>query len=322
MFKKKVVCVLIFLLIGIMLTGFGTSHAQSENKQVNITIGTAQSGGGWYPIGVAIANLLMKEVPEFKVSIGISGGGFANVLNTDKGENEIGMTMTITSYDGFNGNPPFEVKYQNIRNVLILSKQVGQYVVTKDSGIRTIDDLRGKRVNFYPKGWTAEIVAGMILKVYGLTYGDMKAQFMTTEEAINLIRDGHLDATLDFGGLGDGGLIELAMAREINLVNFEPEKIDQIVKLNTGLTPTTIPAGVYPGVDYEVNTFASQLHLIANANVPDDVIYKITKTIIENKDELGIVEPQLLEIEEKDMAVKVGIPNHPGAQRYFNERGW
>jgi len=282
---------------------------------------TGPMGGSWYPLGGAIMNAVQKEIPGVTVSVTL-GGGVANVEAVEFGKCEIGFSNSSSGVDGVYGRPPFKQKMANMRQLANLYPQYFQIVVFEDAGIKTVTDLKGKSIAPGPKGHTGEFAARQVLEIYGLSYKDMsKVQHVGYSDAVALMKDGHCDGYLLCTTIPASSIMDLASARKIRLIALPEDKIKAMQKINAGYIKRTIPKGTYPGVDYDVHGFGFFTHLIISAKLPDDLVYKIAKSLVKDLPRLGDVVKDMIGVTPKDLALDIGIPFHPGALKYYKEIG-
>ena len=278
----------------------------------------ANVGGEWYPIAVAISESWKGMGIESTV---LPGGGASNVLGLSQNQGDIGFTFSVTAVDGTAGNEPFEKPLEGYRALLCLNASYVQPVVYANSGIESIEDLRGKRINVYTKGYTSELNARLVLKTYGLTYEDMSAvNYLGDDDAIDQLKDGHLDCTISTGGIPDSGFIDMASVRPIRVLGMDQDKLAEATELNDGLYSTVIPAGTY-GIPEDVNVLGTRLMLIVRTEIPEETVYNLVKGVHENLTSLYHVNSNLEEVTIETMAADCGIDYHPGAIKYYQEQG-
>ena len=313
---SKTLCLLVgFTLIFVVpLTTFG-------QQKVDMKFMTGPMGGSWYPLGGAIAELIQKNIPGATVSVA-PGGGMANVVGVEGGKADIGFGNSPTSADAVLGKAPFKAKAKNVKQMANLYPQYFQMFVLEESGIKTVADLKGKTICPGPKGHTGELVSQQILEVYGLSYKDMsKVQHVSYADAISLMKDGHAHAWLPGTTIPASAGLDLATTKKIRLLSIPDDKIKEMQKINVGYLKRIIPKGTYPGVDYDVATIGYFTHMVISAKLPDAVVYQITKVIAENLDRLAQVVKDMKGVTVEDLALDIGVPFHPGAARYYKEKG-
>ena len=289
--------------------------------KIDLKMMTGPMGGAWYPLGGAIAESIQKEIPGTTVSVA-PGGGVANVEGLELGKCDIGFSNSSSAVDGLNGQPPFKKKMENMRQLANLYAQYFQIVVIDASGIKSVADLKGKVLATTPKGHTGTILGEQVLEVYGLSYKDMaKVHHVGYSDAVSLMKDGHAHVYTPGTAIPASSIIDLAADRKIRLIPLSEDKIKALQKKNAGYLRRVIPKGTYPGVDYDVPGVGYFAHLIVSAKLPEDLVYKITRTFVKNLPRFGDVVKDMQGVTPKDLALDIGIPFHPGALKYFKESG-
>ncbi len=311
--RKKIYLLVSFIFFFII--PFGASGQQ----KIDLKLMTGPMGGSWYPLGGAIADAIQKEIPGVTVSVS-PGGGVGNVEGIELGKCDIGFSNSSSGVDAVYGRPPFKKKMENMRQLANLYPQYFQIVVPEDSGIKSVADLKGKRISPGPKGHTGEFAAIQVLEIYGLSYKDMsKVHHVQYSDSVALMKDGHCDAWMLCTTIPQSSIIDLASSRKIRLISLPDDKIRAMQKLNAGYLRRDIPKGTYPGVDYDVHGFGFFTHLIISAKLPDDLVYKITKTLVNSLPRFADVVKDMKGVTPKDLALDLGIPYHPGALKYYKE---
>jgi len=308
------------LVIGIIFLFIAPFGAYAQEK-FDLKMMTGPMGGSWYPLGGAIADAIQKEIPGVTVSVA-PGGGMANVEGLELGKCDIGYSNSSSAVDAFYGRPPFKKKMENMRQLANLYPQYFQMAVWEDSGIKSVADLKGKTISPGPKGHTGELLAQQVLEVYGLSYKDMaKIHHVQYSDSVSLMKDGHAQAFILGTTIPASTIIDLAAAKKIRLLALPDDKIKALQKINAGYLKRVIPKGTYPGVDYDVPGVGYFTHLVISAKLPDELVYKITKTLANNLPRFANVVKDMKSTTPKDLALDLGIPYHPGALKYFKEIG-
>jgi TRAP transporter TAXI family solute receptor len=290
-------------------------------QKVDLRFMTGPMGGSWYPLGGAIADAIQKQIPGVNMAV-MPGGGIANVEALEIAKCDIGFANSCSAVDGVFGRPPFKKKMENMRQLANLYPQFFQMVVTEDSGIKSVADLKGKVLTCDPKGLTGEQLSELVLQVYGFGYKDMaKVNHVSYSDGVSLVKDGHAQAFFLISTIPASSILDLAADRKIRLLSLPEDKIKALQKINSGFLKRVIPKGTYPGVDYEVQGVGAFTHLIISAKLPDDLVYKITKILSDNLPRFADVVKDMKGVTPKDLAFDVGVPYHPGALKYFKEIG-
>ncbi len=293
----------------------------SGQEKVDLKMMTGPTGGVWIPLGGAIAELIQKNIPGTTVSVS-PGAGIANIVGVEEGKADIGFGNSSSSVDGVMGREPFKAPTKNVMQLANLYPQYFQIVVLEDSPIKTISDLKGKRICPGTKGMTGELLASQLLQVHGLSYKDMaKVHYVSYADSASLMKDGHADAYMPGTTIPAATIVDLATTKKIRLLSIPEDKIRELQKMNGGYIRRVIPAGTYPGVNYEVITVGYFTHLVVSAKLPEALVYKMTKILSENVDRLGDVVKDMKGVTVKDLALDIGVPYHPGALKYYKEKG-
>lgn len=293
----------------------------SGQEKVDLKMMTGPTGGVWIPLGGAIAELIQKNIPGATVSVS-PGAGIANIVGVEEGKADIGFGNSSSSVDGVMGREPFKAPTKNVMQLANLYPQYFQIVVLEDSPIKTISDLKGKRICPGTKGMTGELLASQLLQVHGLSYKDMaKVHYVSYADSASLMKDGHADAYMPGTTIPAATIVDLATTKKIRLLSVPEDKIRELQKMNGGYIRRVIPAGTYPGVNYEVITIGYFTHLVVSAKLPEALVYKMTKILSENVDRLGDVVKDMKGVTVKDLAQDIGVPFHPGALKYYKEKG-
>lgn len=282
---------------------------------------TGPQAGSWYPLGGAISNFVRKQTDEFKIQV-LPGGGVTNVLAVERDKAQFAMGNVVSTVDGLAGRPPFRKPADNLTNIATFYPQVFQIVVSADSEIETIADLKGKKLSVGLRGYTGEQMSRHVLQVYGLTYDDMdEINYVGYTDSVALFKDGHIDCFLVGTTVPAGVVMDVSAARNVKLLQVSEEALAALQDINSQYVTRIIEPGTYADQDHAVRTFGTWTHLMANREVPDDVAYGLTKAIAENRETMKSIVKALDGVTIEILATDVGVPLHPGAARYYKEQG-
>ena len=292
--------------------------------QVFFRIGTGGTAGTYYPVGGMIANGV-SQPGKIIVSAVASNGSVANVNGIMGGSLESGFSQSDVAYWAYTGTGTFEgkPKVQDLRLIATLYPESIHLVVRKGSGIKSVADLRGKRVSMDEPGSGTLVDVRMILGAYGMTDKDIDAEYLKPNQAGDKMRDGRLDAFFFVGGAPAGAIAELASSGVgIELVPLDSPEIKKLVAGQRFFTADSIPAGTYKGVG-EVKTISVNAQWVTSAKQPDEVVYQITKGLFapatQKALDAGHAKGKFITAQN---AVKgAGIPFHPGAEKFYKEAG-
>ena len=287
-----------------------------------INILTGGTSGVYYPIGVGLSQVYSTGIEGAKTSVQATKASVENLNLLQAGRGELALALGDSVADAWNGveDAGFKAPLKKLRAIAGTYPNYIQIVASKESGITTLADLKGKRISVgAPKSGT-ELNARAIFKAAGLSYEDMgKVEFLPYAESVELIKNRQLDATLQSSGLGMAAIRDLAATLPINFVAIPAEvsaKID-----NAAYQPAAIPAGTYDGQDLEVATVAINNILVSHEGVSEEVAYQMTKLMFDNLERLGNAHSAAKDIKLEGAAKNLPIPLHPGAERFYKEVG-
>ncbi len=291
----------------------GAAHAQ------NLRFMTGPQGGSWYPLGGAIQSIVEKAVPGSSVQVA-PGAGISNVRAIQEGKAELGFGNGVSTVDGVAGREPFKVKHDNVCQVATLYFQYFHFVALVDSGVRSPADLKGKALTTQQRGNTGEQMTREVLKVYGLDYKALsKVNHGSYNDSVDQLKDGHAQVFGLITTVPASAVMDLAAARDIRVLEVPDDKLRALQEINAGYDKRIIKAGSYPKQDKDIQTIGTWTHLVASCKLPEDQVYRITKSLAENIPTLGAVVAAVKEISVKDMAIDIGVPYHAGALKYYKE---
>ncbi len=287
-----------------------------------VTFMTGPQGGSWIPLGGAMKSMWEKAIPGLKIQE-TPGAGIANVRGVDEGKAQIGFANSSTTADGVAGRPPYPKKATRVCQVANLYPQYFQVAALADAGIKSYADLKGKTLATQPRGNTAEALTAEVLKLNGLSYQSLaKANFQASyTDSVALMKDGHVQVMTLGTTAPASSIMDLASARDIVLVPVDDKTMSALRKQNPGYQKLTIKAGTYPNQKTDVPVIGYSTHIIAACDLPEDVVYKMTKTMAANIDTMAAVVKPIAGLTPKDMAADIGVPLHKGAAKYYKEVG-
>ena len=294
--------------------------AYAQTQYVNIL--TGGTTGVYYPLGVGLSQIYTKAIPNAKVSVQATAASADNLILLQAGRGEIGFTLGDALSAAWAGNTEagFKTPLRKLRAVAGIYRNFIQVVASADSGIKTLADLKGKRISVgAPKSGT-ELNARAILKAGGLSYKDFyRVEYLPFGESVELMKNRQLDVTLQSAGLGVASLRDLATAVKVVVVAVPPDVIKKVG--DPAYQSAVIPARTYQGQDQDVPTASIQNFLVTHEGVPDDVVYRMTKALFENLNQLVASHVAAKEISRDNAIKSLPVPLHPGAARYYREVG-
>jgi TRAP transporter TAXI family solute receptor len=283
---------------------------------------TGGTSGVYYPMGVALSQVYGKVLPDTKVSVQATKASAENLNLLQAGKGEVAFTLGDALSDAWKGEADagFAAPLKKLRGIAGIYPNYIQIVASADSGIKSLADLKGRRVSVgAPKSGT-ELNARAVLKAAGLTYKDLgKVEYLPFGESVELMKNRQLDVTLQSAGLGVSALRDLAASMKIVVVEIPPAVVAKIG--DPAYQPAVVPAGTYEGQSKDVPAIAIQNFLVTHEGVPADTVYKITKAMWENLDALAAAHAAGKSIRKENALKGMAVPLHPGAEKYYREIG-
>lgn len=306
------------LAVATALTLSTTAFAASDF----INILTGGTSGVYYPVGVGLSQIYSQHIEGAKTSVQATKASVENLTLLEAKRGELAFALGDSVSDAWNGveDAGFKKPLKNLRAIAGTYSNYIQIVASADSGITTLADLKGKRISVgAPKSGT-ELNARAIFKAAGLTYEDMgKVEYLPFAESVELIKNRQLDATLQSSGLGMAAIRDLSSTMKIAFVPIPTEVVEKIG--NAAYIPSNIPAGTYDGQDAAVPTVAIVNILVTHKGVSDELAYQMTKQMFENLPRLATSHSAAKDISLENATKNLPIPLHPGAERYYKEKG-
>jgi TRAP transporter TAXI family solute receptor len=313
------------LVLGALVTGAALFGGVALAQQLNIAIATGGTGGVYYPLGGGMANVLTKYVPGAAATARVTGGSVDNLKLIGSKQSEVALVMVDAALDALKGEDKFKGNKVDVRTLMVLYPNRMHVVTVEGKGIEKMSDLKGKRVSTGSPGSATEVMAFRVIEGAGLDKDkDMRRERLGVAESTNAIKDGKIDAYFWVGGLPTAAVTDLAASPGIKIKLIDhTEVVDKMNAKYGGLYSSgIIPAKTYPGQEKDNAISVVQNILVANADMPDKVAYDIVKTFIEKRDELVAVHGEAKSITLDNQAPKNSpIPWHPGATKYFTEKG-
>lgn len=309
---------LIALFIAALFLGLSMTPAIAATF-LNIATGT--TGGTYYPVGAAMAKIWNSKIKDLKANAQSTGGTAQNIQLIGKGEAEVGFADGLYYYayigkGAFDGNPQ-----AGLRALVPLYPEPIHFLVPKGSAIKSVADLKGKRVSTGAVGSGTEMTAKTLLRLAGIDPDkDVRCEPLGLSDTASAMADKHIDAALTVGALGIAGVVEMCTLGIVEFVEIPDDLVKKVTEEMPYMNPFTIPASFYKGQEKAMKTFGSWNVLIVTEKLPDDLAYQMAKTLFENKGDLTVVSKTMENMDAKNVT-NIKIPLHPGAQKYFKEIG-
>jgi hypothetical protein len=317
---KKTLAILVacLMLVG-LLAGCGGSSTPSKPTQ--LILATGGTAGTYYPFGGAMAQIFNTKIPNMNVTAQATGASIENLRLVNKKDAEMAIVQSDMMDYAFNGKESFKEKLPNIRGIAILYPEVVQVVVRADSGINSIADLKGKKVGVGAPGSGTEANFRQLLDIYGLDYKQLNPQYLSFSESSDQFKDKLIDAFIVVAGIPNSAIMDIISQHQIKILSVPDDMTAKLSQKYSFLAPITIPANTYKGQTEAVKTVAVQATLVVSSEVKEDVVYNITKALFENQADLAKAHNKGKEVSLEKAVKGMSIPLHPGAQKYFKEKG-
>jgi TRAP transporter TAXI family solute receptor len=304
--------------LAVLVAGLGSGTVSAQQ----LTFMTGPQGGAWIPLGGALKGLWEKAIPGLQIQT-TPGAGISNVRGIDESKAHIGMANSSTTYDGIAGNKPYPKKVTKVCQLANLYPQYFQVVALADAKINSFRDLAGKSLVTQPRGNTAEVLTATVLELNGLDYKKLgRASFQASyTDAVSMLKDGHAHVFTLGTTAPASSVMDLASARDIRMVPVDDKTMAELSKANPGYTRQIIKAGTYPKQSEDVPVIAYLTHVVVSCDLPEATAYTMTKVMATHINDMAAVVKPITGLTPKMMAADIGVPLHPGAQKFYREAG-
>jgi hypothetical protein len=299
-----------------------TAACGSPGTSTYITILTGSTSGVYYPLGVGLSQIFRTAIPEATISVQATAASAENLNLLQAARGEFAFTLGDVLVDAWQGNADagFKAPLDKLRIIAGIYPNYVQIVANAETGVATLADLKGRRISVGAPGSGTELNARAIVRAAGLSYADFsRVEYLPFGESVDLIKNRQLDITLQSAGLGVASLRDLAASVKIAVVPIPPDVVRAVG--NPVYQPGVIPAGTYAGQDTPVATATIRNFLVTHDGVPEDLVYRMTKSMFENLEQLAASHVSAKEITRGDAVRDLPIPLHPGAAAYYREAG-
>ncbi|HKU07980.1 MAG TPA: TAXI family TRAP transporter solute-binding subunit [Bradyrhizobium sp.] len=317
--KKTAAALGLALCAGLALVGI----VRAEQKQ--LSIGTGDPGGVYFPLGGAVASVLAKALPDLHATVEVTGGSVDNIKLIAAGQSDLGFTMADAAMDAIQGQDKFKNSKVALQTLLVVYPNRMHVVTLEDSGIATLADLKGKHVSTGSPGSATEIMASRAIDVIGLDKDkDIQRERLGVVESVNALTDRRIDAFFWVGGIPTAAISTLATTAGVKMKLLD--NADIVDKMNDKYgklySKSRIKAGTYPGYRTDCDV-AEVWNLIVTGNrLSEEDAYSIVKTLVEKKDEIVKVHKEAESFSlDNQVQDRSPVPFHPGALKYFKEKG-
>ncbi|RXT07218.1 TAXI family TRAP transporter solute-binding subunit [Ammoniphilus sp. CFH 90114] len=299
--------------------------SESPKKQLFLNVATATTAGVYYALGNGMADLWNQKVEGVRASAQATAGSPQNVKLMSKKEAHVAFVQNGIAYEAWNGVGQFEGSAEkDIRALTYLYPNLCYFVVRADSGINSLSDIKGKTIAPGPVGSGTELNAREILSIVGIDYKDgkdAKAQYVGNAESAQMLLDNQVDVTYISGGLPHASVVEMATSKDVKILPVEGEVRDKLMEKYSWYFPVTIPANSFKGQSEAIETVAVANLLLGRADLDEDVVYSMIKSVYDNKEQLAASFKGASKMKPEEGLNGVTLPLHPGAVKYFKEQG-
>jgi uncharacterized protein len=287
-----------------------------------LSIATGGTGGVYFPYGGGLAEVINRHVEGASASAEVTGASVENVALVARGDSDIALALADTVYQAFHGEGAFEGRQvSELRALASIYPNAVQLVTLADSGITSLEDLRGKRVSVGAPGSGTEVSAQTLLAANGITYEDFDPQRLNFNETADALRDGDIDAGFWSVGPPTSSIMNLATTRSIQLIALSEAEIAAAIAAEPTFAPYTLRAGLYDGMAEGVPTISTPNVLIVHEDMDEELAYNIVKAMFENVEELIAIHPAANDTTVEFTTDSTPIPFHAGTLRYLEEVG-
>lgn len=298
----------------------GTTAPAFAQQFINVL--TGGTSGVYYPLGVALSQIYGTRITDARSSVQATKASVENLNLLQAGRGEIAFTLGDALSDAWKGNTEvgFKAPLDKLRGIAAIYPNYVQIVASAESGIRSLADLKGKRISVGAARSGTELNARAVFKAAELTYKDMgKVEYLPFGESVELIKNRQLDATLQSAGLGVASIRDLATSLDIVVVPIPADVVGKVG--DPAYQAATIPAGTYNGQAADVPTVAINNFLVSHSGVPDEIAYRMAKELYENLDQMVSAHAAAKKISLEHALDGMPLPLHPGAEKYYREKG-
>lgn len=308
----------------VLAVALAAMHASAQYRDVRVSIGTGGTGGIWYPLGGAIAEQLTKNLPGVVATAEVTGASVDNIRLLSSGKSEMGFSMADAAWDAYQGQGKFKGKVA-LRTLAVFYPQKNHVVTLEGKGIERMSDLKGRRVSIGSPGSGSEIVARRVLEAYGIDPDrDIVKERLGVADAVNALRDGKIDAFIHNAGIPIPVVVDLAATPRVKIRLID--HAEAVEAMNRKYGPLyirgTLPAHTYPGQTRDAATVDVWALFVTSDRMSDQLAYDTVRTLFERKAQLLLVAKDVAYLSyENQFTGASPIPFHPGALRYFADKG-
>ncbi|UOQ49384.1 TAXI family TRAP transporter solute-binding subunit [Gracilibacillus caseinilyticus] len=301
-------------------TDAGEGGETPEGWKEDITVLTGGEAGVYFPLGVAMAEIMDEHVDGVTATGITSGASVVNANELSEGQADFALIQNDVAYYAHQGTNMFDGVVDGFSGVFTIYPETIQIVTLADSGIETVEDLAGKRVAVGDVGSGTEANASQILAVHDLTFDDISAEWMGFGDAATNLQDGNIDAAFVTAGTPTGSIQELAASADIKIVSITEDKITQLEEEYPYYVREDLDENTYENFDATATTVAVQAMLAASDELPEDQVYELVKSIFDNLDAMKNAHERGNDLTIDTAQDGMSIDLHPGAKKFYDEQ--
>ncbi len=302
--------------------GLAVALGASPLAAQELSIATGGTGGVYYPYGGGLGEVIGRHVEGASGTAEVTGASVENVALIARGDSDLALALADTVFQAFHGEGDFEGRQvSELRALASIYPNAVQIVTLADSGISSLEDLRGQRVSVGAPGSGTEVSARTLLEANGITYDDFTPERLNFNETADALRDGDIAAGFWSVGPPTSSIMNLATTRDIAMIPMSDEEIANAVEVEPTFAPYTLRADLYEGMTDPVQTISTPNVLIVHEDMDEELVYNIARAMYENVDELIAIHPAANDTTPEFSIDSTPIPFHPGALRYLEELG-
>jgi hypothetical protein len=290
-------------------------------QELKMILATGGTGGTYDPFGGVMARIWNSKVPGVNVTAQVTGASAENVRLINKREVELALVQSDTIDFAYHAKEAFKERLTKMNAMAVLYPEIVQIVVRRDSNISSFGNLKGVKIGVGAPGSGTEANFRQLLEAHGMKKEDVKAQYLSFAESAEQFKDRHIDAFIVVAGIPNAAIMDVAVMQNIRILSLPDDRVAFLTRKYPFLSPAVVPPNTYKNQFSGVKTIAVSAVLIASSDLKEEVVYKLTKALFENRAELAAAHAKGKELHLK-MAMKgVSIPFHPGAIKYYKEKG-
>jgi len=318
---KKLFYLALCMLVALSFVTAG-GQKEKEAERTSLILATGGTAGTYYPFGGAMAQIWNTHIPGMNVTAQATGASIENMRLVGKGDAELAIVQNDVMDYAYKGIELFAgEKIETFNTIATLYPEIVQIVVNPNSGINSVADMKGKSISVGDAGSGVEANAKQVLEAYGLTFNDIQVKHLSFRESASAFQDKQIDGFFVTAGIPNPAIQEIATLGKVKLLSIDPATKQKLMDKYKFYTPFTIKKETYSGMVADAETLAVKATLIVNKNLKAETVYNLTKVLFEQQPALAQAHAKGKELSLQEAVQGVSVPFHPGAEKYFKEKG-